>query len=150
VWLDGVTVARYGHLPDRELGFIRKPFLDWTGVHEPGAKPVRYRTDENGFRNPPGIKQADIAFIGDSFTEAATVDERDTFVRRVGAGTGLNVVCLGRSWAGAEVEFLILKRYGLKYRPRYVVWTLTESTDLNDAVNFDDWKRHPTGTQPFL
>ena len=61
----------------------------------------------------PGSEQADIVFIGDSFTEAASVAEEDTFVRRVAKASGLKAVNLGRGAYGPQQELIVLKRYGL-------------------------------------
>jgi hypothetical protein len=134
-------------LPDEDLGFVRKPGIDWSGRIVAGGRYVHYRTDENGFRNPPGIHNADIVFIGDSFTEAGPLAEEDTFVRRVGATSGLQTVNLGRSCYGPQQELTVLEKFGLSYRPRAVVWVLFEGNDLFDAHRFAEWKRDPTKTQ---
>ena len=142
-WLDQGHIARKYSTVDPELGFIRKPFVTWRG-YAPGVnKIVDYQTDENGFRNSVGTKQADVVFIGDSFTEASQVEERDTFVRRVEAISGLITVNLGRGAYGPQQELIVLKRYGLTYRPRAVIWQLFEGNDLNDARVFAEWKKNP-------
>jgi hypothetical protein len=104
---------------------------------------VEYRTDRNGFRNSGEQERADIVFIGDSFTESATVAEEDTFVRRVAESTGLSAVNLGRGAYGPQQELIVLERYGLAYEPRYVVWQLFEGNDLGDAEAFANWKKDP-------
>jgi hypothetical protein len=110
---------------------------------------VDYHTDENGFRNPVGINRADIVFIGDSLTEAAQVEEQDTFVRRVERITELSAVNLGRGAYGPQQELIVLKRYGLAYRPRVVVWQLFGGNDLADARVFAEWKKNPqAGVMP--
>ncbi len=143
VWFDGETITRDNALPDNELGFVRKPFMVWEGRLSPDAKHVKYRTDEDGFRNAPGVKQADVVFIGDSFTEGASVNEESTFVQRVGAAAGVTTVNLGRGNYGPQQELIVLKRYGPNYNPRIVVWQLFEGNDLSDARNFADWSERP-------
>lgn len=142
-WLDQAHIPRRYSAPDNELGFVRKPGVSWRGYIREVNRVVDYRTDENGFRNQPGLRQADIVFIGDSFTESASVDEQQTFVRRVAQATGLTTVNLGRGAYGPQQELIVLKRYGLAYRPRVVVWQLFEGNDLTDAEQFAEWKSNP-------
>src|SRR6185295_17998736 len=82
-WLDQAHISRRYSTADSELGFVRKPLVSWRGYIHDVERVVQYRTDKNGFRNTPDHQQANIVFIGDSFTESATVAEADTFVRRV-------------------------------------------------------------------
>ncbi|MGH9905146.1 MAG: hypothetical protein ACRD8U_06115, partial [Pyrinomonadaceae bacterium] len=142
-WLDQGHISRRYSKADNELGFVRKPGVSWRGFVPDVNRVVDYRTDEQGFRNPDGVRRADVVFIGDSFTEGATVEENDTFVRQVGAASGLSVVNLGRGAYGPQQELIVLERYGLAYRPRVVVWQLFEGNDLPDASLFREWKENP-------
>ncbi len=156
-WLDQADISRQHSVADSELGFVRKPWISWHGDPMNREAPslvqqnrayqedryVHYRTDENGFRNPPGLRRADIVFIGDSYTEGSQVAEEHTFVQRVAAASGLEAVNLGRGAYGPQQELIVLRRYGLKYRPRYVVWQLFEGNDLIDARGFTKWKENP-------
>ena len=143
LWLDQASISRRYSTSDSELGFVRKPGISWRRYVPELDRTIDYRTDENGFRNPPGKQRADIVFIGDSYTEAATVGEEDTFVRRLGQQTGLSVINLGRGAYGAPQEQIVLRRYGLAYNPRVVVWQLFEGNDLIDAEVFSKWKLSP-------
>ncbi|HYE65988.1 MAG TPA: hypothetical protein VD966_10415 [Pyrinomonadaceae bacterium] len=132
------------NLHDAELGFIRKPEFVWSKPRDKDTgRPVYFRTDENGFRNPLGLRQADIAFIGDSFTEAASIAEEETYAQLIGAGSGLRVVNLGMGAYGPQQELIVLKRYGLKYNPRVVVWQIFEGNDLGNAQSFAKYKENP-------
>ena len=142
-WLDQAHITRRYSTGDAELGFVRKPHVRWRGYAPDVGRLVEYRTDEQGFRNPPGISRADIVFIGDSFTEAASIDEPKTFVQRVAAETGMTAVNLGRGAYGPQQELIVLERYGLRYQPRVVVWQLFEGNDLGDSSNFAEWRRNP-------
>ncbi len=142
-WLDQAHIARRYSTADPELGFIRKPLVTWRGYVGGVNRIVDYHADENGFRNPVGTKRADVVFIGDSLTEAAQVEEHDTFVRRVETISGRSAVNLGLGAYGPQQELIVLKRYGLAYRPRVVVWQLFEGNDLNDARVFAEWKKNP-------
>ena len=143
LWLDHGSISRKYSTADSELGFVRKPGVSWRRYVPSLNRIVDYRTDENGFRNPPQTQHADIVFIGDSYTEAATVAEDETFVRRLVHLSGLSVVNLGRGAYGPLQEQIVLRRYGLSYEPRVVVWQLFEGNDLVDAEVFNKWKQNP-------
>jgi hypothetical protein len=142
-WLDQAHISRLYSTADPELGFVRKPFVSWQGYVPDVNRFVEYRTDKNGFRNSTDQQRADIVFIGDSFTESATVAEEDTYARRVAQSTKLSVVNLARGAYGPQQELIVLNRYGLGYEPRFVVWQLFEGNDLIDAENFATWKKNP-------
>ena len=143
-WLDQAHIPRTYNAAHEELGFVRKPGVSWRGYIKEANRFVDYRTDRNGFRNSTAHRLvADVVFIGDSFTEAVEVSDDDTFVRRVGVATGLSVVNLGRGGYGPQQEFLVLQKYGLTYKPRFVVWQLFEANDLLDAEHFATWKKYP-------
>jgi hypothetical protein len=126
------------NLPDPELGFVRKPNITWNGraYDDPAARIVEYRTDENGFRNPPGLGRAEVVFIGDSFTEAGNMPEDLTFVHLVGEQLGVTTANLGRAYYGPQHELIVLKRYALEYHPGTVVWVIFEGNDLLDAQRY--------------
>jgi len=143
VWFDGVSITDKDDLPDDELGFARKAGVLWQGRLAPEARLVTYRTDQNGFRNPNGITKADVVFIGDSFTEAGSVNEEETFVQKFGSQSKLSVINLGRGFYGPPQELIVLKRYGFRYNPRLVVWQIFEGNDLTDANRFSRWTANP-------
>lgn len=147
-WLDGGHINRAYSSADPVLGFVRRPGVSWRRHVRERDQSVYYRTDENGFRNPPGTKAADVVFIGDSFTEAALVSEEATFVRRVGAETGVPVVNLGRGAYGPQQELIVLQRFGFAYQPQLVVWQVFGGNDLTDAENFATWRANPRASDP--
>lgn len=132
-WYHSMSFARAENSPDPELIWKRRPGLSWRGRKTPFCDEIVYRTDEHGFRNPPGIVRADIVFLGDSVTEAGELDEDSTFVRTTAASLGWVAVNLGTSGYGPQQELAALRRYGLTYRPGLVVWQVTEWNDLIDA-----------------
>ncbi|HYE74890.1 MAG TPA: hypothetical protein VEF04_16235 [Blastocatellia bacterium] len=142
-WLDQAHIARRFAKADQELGFVRKPNLKWRGILNEDEREVEYNTDEHGFRNQSGLSHAEIVFLGDSYTEAAQVTESQTFVQRVAQLTGQSTVNLGRGAYGPQQELIVLKRYGLAYKPSVVVWQIFEGNDLNDADNFAKWRQNP-------
>lgn len=142
-WLDQAHISRRYSVADPELGFVRKPLVSWQGYVPDLNRIVEYRTDKNGFRNSTEHQRADIVFIGDSYTESATNVEENTYARLVEQSTGLSVINLARGAYGPQQELIVLKRYGVSYEPRFVVWQLFEGNDLADAEAFVEWKRNP-------
>ena len=142
-WLDLQHISRQENKADAELGFERKPLISWRGGGTETEAHYEYRTDENGFRNGPGITRAEIAFVGDSYTEAAQVEESETFVQRVARESKRSAVNLGRGAYGPQQELLVLRRYALTYNPKIVIWQLFEGNDLADAQEFVIWRENP-------
>lgn len=126
------------NLLDPELGFIHKPFIKWEGFaySDPGAHYIVYRTDENGFRNPLGIHSAQIVFVGDSFTEAGNMPEKDTFVQVVASRLNVTAVNLGHIFYGPQQELKVIQRYAFRYSPETIVWVIFEANDIGDAEKY--------------
>jgi hypothetical protein len=132
-WYHGLEFAARDNVPDPVLIWMHRPGLSWHGRKTPDCETIDFRTDEQGFRNPPGIRQADIVIVGDSVTEAGEVAEEATFVRKAAALSGRSAVNLGVSGYGPQQELAVLERFGFAYHPRVVVWELTEWNDPIDA-----------------
>jgi hypothetical protein len=146
-WYHGLDYAVRDNIPDPVLIWKHRPSLSWHGRKTPDCEAIDFRTDEQGFRNPFGIRHADIVFVGDSVTEAGEVAEGSTFVRKTVELSGRTAVNLGVFGYGPQQELAVLERYGFAYLPRIVVWELTEWNDLIDAElyqarnNPDRWRR---------
>ncbi len=134
----------------QKLPFVRPPHVEWTGVsrgdiammmgaHDPDAQRVTFRTDHEGFRNSEDLKQADLIFIGDSATEAGNIPEPQTFVQLAGQQLGCSVRNMGRTGYTTLEEVIVLEDYGLPCKPKTVVWQISESTDLAEAVHTLEW-----------
>ena len=133
-----------------ELMFERPPHLKWHGLsrgdfafpddrEDPYARMVTFQTDFEGFRNSIDRKKADLIFLGDSYTEAGNIPENETFVVLSARKLDLHMRNLGRASYGPFEELIILRKYGLKCQPRFVVWQICESNDLDDEVSFRAW-----------
>ena len=104
-WLDQAHIPRAYSEADSELGFVRKPLVVWRGSLPELNRSVEYRTDENGFRNPTGLKRADIVFLGDSFTEGGHIGEEQSFPQRIAKSSGLQVSTWSRClWTATGVD----------------------------------------------
>lgn len=145
-WLDGAHISRAQNEADEELGFRRKPNVEWQGYVTELGRDLEYRSDAKGFRNPADAPTAaDIAFVGDSYTEAAQVPIAETFAQLVGRATENSVLNYGRGAYGPQQEALVLRRFALAQdpAPKVIVWQLFEGNDLKDAVEFAAWKENP-------
>jgi hypothetical protein len=98
-------------------------------------------TDAEGFRNadPPG--PADVAALGDSFTDALTVPAELTWPSRLQAHLGRSVRNYGTAGFGPLQELEVLKQSVLPRRPRVAVLALFAGNDLADAELFDAVRR---------
>lgn len=134
----------------RDLPFERPPHLAWEGAsrgdlailhgdEDPYQRRVEFRTDFQGFRNPDAAADAELIFLGDSFTEAGNVPESETFVRVVGERLGVSVRNLGRAGYAPPSELVVLEKYGLAGEPRSVIWQVAEANDLDESALFAEW-----------
>lgn len=139
-WFDVRGVPEVWNDRDPVRGFRRKPHLSWEGTK---AHPVSYATDDHGFRNPPGIQRADVAFVGDSFTEGGMVEPLDTFVRLTGAALRVPVINLGVGAYSPPQELEVLAQEVPRYHPRIVVWQIYEGNDLYETEWFVQWRAAP-------
>ena len=104
---------------------------------------VVYRSDEHGFRNPPGAWSAadlQLAAIGDSFTLGMCVEDDQSamaLLRRVYPRT-LN---LGMSGDGPLLELATLKEFLPELKPSRVLWMYFEGNDL--TPNLDEERKSP-------
>jgi len=132
------------------LPFERPAHMHWEGLSsgdlaglnedaDPYATQVTFVTDHEGFRNGQDWAHADLVFLGDSFTEAGNIAERDTFVQRTAAALGRTARNLGRAGYTGPTELIVLQKYGLRCRPRTVVWQIAESNDLIEALTYAEW-----------
>lgn len=132
------------------LPYVRPPHINWTGKshgnlaarryeQDPYAEEVTFQTDHEGFRNSKDISQADVIFIGDSYTEAGNADEDKTFVQLVGAELGATVRNLGRAGYCPATELIVLQDQGLRCQPKVVVWQIAEANDMQDTRFYLAW-----------
>jgi hypothetical protein len=136
-WMDAT-------IEDPQLGYRYRPELSRTYPWREGDAPqsaVRFTTDGDGFRNPPGLASPRIVLLGDSFVEGDLVDEPATVRARLAGDTGVVVRNLGLSGYGPQQYEIAARRFGLPARPAWVVVALFEGNDLGDAEFFDQWRR---------
>jgi lysophospholipase L1-like esterase len=106
---------------------------------EPGIVPT-VRMDAKGFCNPDPDAYEQPTFqvlaLGDSFTWCTTVAPEDAWPSVLSRMSGLSTYNLGLPGRGLYEYLQILKQYGLKKTPRFVVLDVYEGNDYRDAVRF--------------
>jgi hypothetical protein len=101
---------------------------------------ITISTDAYGFNNPLSTwsdGQADIVLLGDSYTEGWCVPNGESFASLIHA-TFPKTVNLGRGGFGPLKELATLREYGIKLRPRIILWFLFEN-DLEGLAK--EWQR---------
>ncbi len=96
---------------------------------------TKYLSDEHGFNNPPGCYSSDtspIVLIGDSFVHGARVPNDDITAEI--RDLGHPAINLGFAYDGPLLELATLSEYGLKLRPRAVIWVYFEGNDLAELA----------------
>ena len=125
------TFCQWRHGDIVRLGFLSPELAPQGSLRFPLV------TDAEGFRNddPPG--PAEVAALGDSFTDALTVPAERTWPSRLQAHLGRSVRNYGTAGFGPLQELEVLKQSVLPRRPRVAVLALFAGNDLIDAELFD-------------
>lgn len=99
-----------------------------------------FETDAEGFRNPGVRDPIDVAALGDSFVEAMTSPQEESWPARLEQMTGKKVQNYGTSSFGPQQELYVLQDYAIRHQPREVVLGYFAGNDLFDAERFDNWE----------
>ena len=97
---------------------------------------VHMITDAHGFRNsPPEQATYGIVALGDSFTRASGV--ASPWPQLLAETTGIDVLNLGDVGFAPQDELKVLRQYGLKKQPQWVIMAYFEGNDLYDAASYE-------------
>ena len=100
-----------------------------------GEKFSIYKSDRYGFNNPDQEWNNEKIFwflIGDSFTQGSCVQQGEDFAGQIRILTKQSAISVGMSGNGPLIELASLKEYGLKKKPKIVLWFYFERNDLED------------------
>ena len=128
-----VSEWRYGDIV--RMGFV--PAAASEGVVHHFA----FQTDAEGFRNDRTRERIDVAALGDSFTDAMTLDNANAWPRLLERNTGLMVQNYGTAGFGPQQELRVLTDVALAHHPRVVVLAYFAGNDIFDAEAFDEYER---------
>jgi len=103
---------------------------------------TRFRTDELGFNNPPGLwgGPVDVVALGDSFIQGACVDTSQTLVANI-RRTIPRTLGVGLDAFGPLSMLAALEEYIAAVRPRDVLWFYFEWNDLRDLHQESEFPR---------
>jgi lysophospholipase L1-like esterase len=127
--VDAVNEWRYGDIV--RMGFI-PPSVSPGAVHR-----FHFVTDAEGFRNASTREHFDIAALGDSFTDAMTMDGGSSWPSQLERRLGVAVQNYGTAGFGPQQELLVLGDYVAAHRPRIVVLAFFAGNDIFDAEAFE-------------
>jgi hypothetical protein len=99
---------------------------------------VEWRDDEDGFRNNTTTGLSDVVVMGDSYI-ASGLNGDDMFGKRLERASGLTVTGLGVEGYGPFQYLEVLKRYGLKRKPKYALFSFFEGNDISDIREYQRW-----------
>jgi len=129
------SVRSWAQPPDRELDAS----IGWRPVANlslerdmPGFGRVRHTTTRGGFRvfGDPSSSRTRILVLGDSYTEAATVSDGETYYERLGrARSDLEVFAIGGGGYGTLQEYLLLD----EIRPDLVLVQMHPNDLINNS-----------------
>jgi hypothetical protein len=128
-------VSEWRHGDIVQLGFIPADVTDGILHRFP------FQTDDEGFRNAATRNRIDVAALGDSFTDAMTIDAVHAWTTVLERQTGLAVQNYGTAGFGPQQELRVLTDFVLRHRPRIVVLAYFAGNDIFDAEVFDEYER---------
>lgn len=99
------------------------------------------RTDAEGFRNDSAPQHAEVAALGDSFTDALTLPVELGWPARLEMRLGRSVRNYGVAGFGPQQELRVLRDYALPRRPRVVVVAFFAGNDIPGAALFEEFER---------
>lgn len=119
--------------------------LQHQGLVDPDDNPdtgeysfVEIEIDELGFANLEDRPQADIVFVGDSFTFATGTVSPVGLQMQLEQLSGLSIYNLGVSGIGPHQEDWLLMNLGLQRQPRLVIWFFFGGNDVHNAEFIED------------
>ena len=123
------------HIPNTVARWSKSCFSATSFFNREGMKDVNHSLEK-----PSGVYR--IAVLGDSFVEALQVDFEDTFFHQLEErlnkqGFNVQVLAFGMGGFGTDQEYMLLKKYALKYDPDLVILTFVPNDISNNVLELD-------------
>ena len=131
--VDVINEWRHGDIV--RMGYVPPAVSDGT------LRRFRFQTDAEGFRNRAVREHFEIAALGDSFTDAMTMEAEASWPSQLEKRLGVSVQNYGTAGFGPQQERLVLQDFVAGHRPRIVVLAYFAGNDLFDAEAFDQFQR---------
>lgn len=149
-------------IPDNALAFRGRPFLNFKddnfrghvnlqsyGIDMPNVV-MHWTTDQDGFRGLSRGQISDVVVIGDSFIEYGW-NENDTFGRRLESHLpGWTVESFGIGGYGPFQYLEVLKKYGIRKRPKVAFFGYFEGNDIYGVEVYKQWRDEGTPFTSYL
>jgi len=119
-------LVRYGQI---------SPVYDYPTTH------ILFSTDSQGFRNKDKATTADIAVLGDSFTELPYMAFSDIWPNVLARRTGWRVRNFAVSGYGPPQQVEVIRQWVLAYQPRVVILAFYEGNDILECEEFENFER---------
>lgn len=133
--------------PFAEVFFKRPGPQQWTGKPLTTLLRIRHGTDNayedeqaftssydaDGFRNPPELRDWDVAVAGDSFTETGYLPHESIFTSIAARLSGLRIRNLGVCNTGTLTHVRYLKQFGAAPSCKHAVLAFYDGNDVLDA-----------------
>jgi hypothetical protein len=115
--------------------YMRGKIVPLSPDQDPVVAHIHMITDAHGFRNSPPEKATyGIVALGDSFTRGSGV--ASPWPQKLAEYAGRDVLNLGDVALGPQDELKLLRQYGLKKQPQWVILAYFEGNDLYDAASY--------------
>jgi lysophospholipase L1-like esterase len=131
--VDETNEWRYGDIV--RMGFIP------ADVSEGIVHRYPFHTDAEGFRNARTRDRIDIAALGDSFTDAMTLDGAAAWPSLLERDSRLAVQNYGTAAFGPQQELRVLTDFALAHQPRVVVLAFFAGNDIFEAEAFEEFEQ---------
>jgi hypothetical protein len=118
-------------------GYMRAVGLD-PGPWYADEPELEIRYDAEGFRNPEGLIDWDVAVAGDSFTELGNLPDAALPTAVLARASGLTVKNLGCSFTGTTTHVAYLEAFGRAPRCRTWLIAFFEGNDLADILREEE------------
>ncbi|MEO1711956.1 MAG: SGNH/GDSL hydrolase family protein, partial [Bacteroidota bacterium] len=101
--------------------------------------PILYQTTRDGFREfgDPNTSKTKVFFIGDSFTQAVEVDNKQTFYQHLKDSLDLEVFAYGQAGYGNLQQSMILDQYLDEIQPDFIVWQLCDNDFIDNHYELE-------------
>lgn len=133
-WFTGFPINFASNkIPDEQLGYR--------------VDPARSDIDNNGFRNPQVLEEADIIALGDSHTFGVNVAPEYSWPQQLAKMTNKTVYNFGVSSYNI-LQYHYLMDQAIKLKPQHIIWGLYLANDLSDVCDFvrkvEFWRKWTT------
>jgi len=102
---------------------------------------IKYKSDIYGFRNDPSLNKYNVLFVGDSATEGACVNNKDTITSVINKQKNIKAFNGGKGGTGLAYFALSARKLNAELKPNIIAVNLLQGVSINRMV--DEFERFP-------